>query len=175
MLGRFQFSIRELILLLTAVAAVLGLARTYWKDSQPLRGTELTHDAFISKEVQQFAKKSGVIGNISRSEGGSGSSKFHQRIRSGRYSFQVPSKYHDGIVYQLRQGIADKISAGGCRIIGRSSSGEQWELSYTNDSMDGVVELMAVSETGDKSCLHVMFFAIEFKKRSSGFRNPAGQ
>lgn len=162
---RFRFTIREILLATTAVAALLALARTYWKDSQPLHRTALTDQHFIPTEVEQFAKAKGFSRHFSHTGGGSGSAKFHQSIRSGKYSFDLPRALHDNLVHELRQSILDKIAAGGCRIRGRSS-GSHWEVSYGDNSMDGVVELMTASEYGESDRLHVMFFAIEIKKQS---------
>lgn len=159
----FQFSIRELLLATTAIAALLALAQKYWIESRPIQGTELTSQYFIPAEVAGIAKALGVSHHFSISGGGNGSSNDVRRVRSGSYSFAFPPKYHDHVVYQLRQAVVDKVIAGGCRIHGRSSGGH-WELNYSKGSMEGIVELNAVSEQGQTDRLHIMYSATEFRK-----------
>src|SRR5262245_15069156 len=115
MKSRFRFTIREILLATTAVAAVLALARTYWKDSQPLHETALTDENFIPAEVERFAKAKGFSRHLSHTGGGNARATFHQSIRSGSYSFNLPRAMHDDVEYELRQSIRDKILAGGCQ------------------------------------------------------------
>lgn len=159
----FQFSIRELFLLTLSVAALLALARTYWKQSEHIQGTELTNQHFIPPEVDKFAKELGLSGRLSYSGGGSGAggSDINRRGRSGAYSFDLPLEFHEEIVSRLRQSIEDKIISGGCRIVGRGSGvgGDEWV--YSRESFEGVTKLSTVSPGGKENKLYVMFLVIE--------------
>ena len=160
----YQFSLREMLLLITAIGATLALVLQNVQHWAPLQGTGLTRDFSLQLSVNQIALSQGIRGRDSGSGGGGASSGPESREVSFSYGFRIPKKDRQAVYTALRGQIERMLADSECRIDGGGSGGRSFHSRYQNDSLRGVVKVEMRDDSTDSECVEISYFAVEFKK-----------
>lgn len=160
----YQFSLREMLLLITAIGASLALVLQNVQNWAPLHGTGLTRDFSLQSSVKQIASSQGLGGAVSGSGGGGASSGPESREVSFSYGFRIPKKDRLAVYTALRGQIEKLLAESECRIDGGGSGSRSFHSRYQNDSLRGIVKVEMRDDSTDLEYVHISYFAVEFKK-----------
>jgi hypothetical protein len=159
----FQYSIRELFLTITAVAACLTLVLQNVKHLVPMRGSELTANFSLQATIQELASKKGIkIGSGSGGSSSSGGPESYQT--SSSYGFKIPSKDRAAIFKDFRDHIEAALSESRCKSDGGEFGSRSFSRRFHNDHLQGIVKAEMRDDSTNPEYVHITYFAVEFKK-----------
>lgn len=161
---RFQFSLRELFLAITAVAALLCLLLQNVRHITPFYGTLLTRDFSLSASIEKICTNRGITGHISGgggTAGGGGPDEYHI---SSQYGFRIPKKDRLAVFGDFKNHIQGLLNDSHCRVNAGGSGGNSFYWRYQKNGLHGCVKVDMHDAADSPEYVVISYFAIELKK-----------
>jgi len=148
-LRRWQFSIRELLML----TAIVALLLTIWRlvDVSTFQGTAFLSSFDPMKEIQAVGEELGYVGT-GGAGGGGGSSNDQHGIRTFQYGLQVPADAEPALLLgALQSKILQRLVEAECELTGDggTSSAEGFSLVYRQGATIGLVKVDSYLQDGE--------------------------
>jgi hypothetical protein len=124
----WRFSIRELLLLTTAAAALLALALAHYRQSRPYQSSRWIDSYGSSQHLRAIAAKAGYTQNLQLNGGGSSSGSGVARFQSFRYRLAIPKLARGGFMDALRQDTYGRIRKERGYVNGGSTRGQKGDV-----------------------------------------------
>ena len=159
----WRFSLRELLLLMLAIAAFLGWGRAIYQRYKPFVPTPFASKLDLHADIhairQQLGEPPRSWGSSSAS-GGGGGRHYH---RDYRYGFPLQAAHAATFMEMLQRRIAEQLRVGGCKVLGsgHGSSGDlrHFRMHYVRDVTEGSVRVVLI--TGETKRANLLVFVEE--------------
>ena len=161
--SRWRFSLRELLLVVVAVAAVLGWLRaTFWRE--PFRSTPLATTLDLGKEIDDARVESGETTWSGLTGGASDRGNAQTVEKSLHFRFPLAAKHLDPFAERLTHRLKNRIGESGCEVhsVSVSSSGDdlhEVHYGYRQGATVGSVRIVVLHD-GDQQG-RVLFYLHE--------------
>jgi hypothetical protein len=155
----WRFSLRELLLLMLAIAAFLGWGRAIYQRYKPFVPTPFFSKLDLNGDIMLIRQQLGEppASWVSSSASGSGGPSGYER--DYRFGFPLTAGYADAFLSKLRQRLSDQLGTHHCQIHGatRGSTGDikECRLTYSRNAVEGSVRAVVIL-SGDEARLLVL-------------------
>ena len=154
----WRFSLREMLLVMLAIAAFLGWGRAIYQRYKRFTPTPFLSQLDMSSEVILVRQQVGELPASwsSSSAGTSGGPRGYER--DFRLTFPLSPDKGDAFIKGLQQRMRDRLDAHGCQIEGaghgRTGNTQEFRLRYVRDIVEGSLRVILIPG-GDQARLLV--------------------
>ncbi len=160
----FQFSLRELMLAITATAAMLCLIVQNISRSVPFSGTGLTSEFSLDARVNQIARDRGLSMRSWKTSDVSSSLGPDGRHDSCSIGFQLPKTDREPVFNKLAWEIEAMLSQANCEIRSYAPGSRSYHWRYRTNSFNGSVRIEMHDDANDPNYAVISYFVVEFEK-----------
>ncbi|HZL87358.1 MAG TPA: hypothetical protein VFB96_03190 [Pirellulaceae bacterium] len=158
----WRFSLRELLLLMLAIAAFLGWGRAIYQRYKPFVPTPFSSKLDLQGDIRLVRQQLGETPARWVSGGSSGRAGRDRLERDYHYGFPLQAANGDAFMEKLSQRVRDQLGAHGCTVhgSGRGSSGgmKEFHMRYVRDVVEGSIRVILI---GDDSQARLLVFLDE--------------
>jgi len=160
----FQFSLREMLLTITAIGACLALMLQNVRNWIPFRGTVLAYEFSLQDAVNRIASQHGVSPHASGSGGSGRGSGPHGCESRASYGFRIPKKDRLAVFDSLKREVEAILKDSGCTLDGGGSGPMSFHWRYRTGSLCGVVKVDMDDISDFPEFTQISYYVAEFKK-----------
>ena len=156
----WRFSIRELLLLTTAVAALVAVFLAYYRDSQPFQSSHLIDNFGTGTHIRRVAAsvhpQTAIING-----GGGGGGNSEARTLSYGYTIELPKAARGPFMAQLERDAQTMLSKDRPASHGTISGDKDFTFSYHGGPSRGVLMVRRVDISDEEMDLSILIYEHE--------------
>jgi len=155
--SRWRFSIRELLLLTTTIAAVAAFVADQYRKTLPFHPTKL------AAEFGQYDHIRHLLNHIQPSRLVDSSGNTSDALIEREYLIELPQTLHKELLERLNNDALEMLKKDGCKVRGHGRGrGDEliqtFQVKYSRQGMRGIVVFRLVRRSDDLAALFILIY-----------------